>query len=139
MNSFCDLRGQQSEGAAEGAVIGDEVGVVVGKTAINQVAAQFPLQIAVAPALQVFHNRAAQQTVGGDAWAPGAGGGGGACGQTLADQVQQLGILQQRVERVEPIVLEADGLGGQRGIEEPGLVGGRGDHIIPYPIISSTI
>jgi hypothetical protein len=34
------------------------------------------------------------------------------------------------IDGIEQVVLEEDSLLGQRGVKEPGLVGGRGDHIV---------
>src|SRR5258707_6055301 len=53
INLFGDLRSQQREGSAEGGEIGCDFGVEAGETPIHQVAAEFSLQIAEAPALQV--------------------------------------------------------------------------------------
>ena len=68
--------------------------------------------------------------IGGHARAPGAGGTGATLGQTLADQVEQSGIVQEWIDGIEQIVLEQSGLPSQWGVEEPSLVRGRGDHIL---------
>src|SRR6266446_1464824 len=72
MNLFGDLRTQQREGSTEGSEIGCGFGIEAGETPVHQVAAQFPFQIAEAPALQVLHDTAAQQTIGGYAGPSGA-------------------------------------------------------------------
>src|SRR5947209_2782735 len=100
----------------------------MGETPIHQVAAQFAFQVPETPALQVLHDTAAQQAIGCEAGPSGAGGGGIASGLTLPDQLEQLRIVQQRIDGIEQIVLEEGGLHGQRGIEDPGLVGSRRDH-----------
>src|SRR5271157_1137824 len=128
MNGFGDRRTQQGKGTAEGSEIGRRVGIEVGEAAVHQVAAQFPFQIAEAPALQVLHDTAAQQTIGGHAVPPSARRKGAARRQTLPNQVDQSGIVQELVDRVEQIVFEQGGLLGQREVEEPGLVGGGSDH-----------
>jgi hypothetical protein len=106
MNLCGDRRTQQSKVAAEGREVRRNFGIEVGEAAVHQVAAELPLQIAEAPALQVFHDTAAQQTIGGDSVASGARGKGLAFGQTLADQVDQDGIVQELVDWVEQIVFE---------------------------------
>ena len=85
MNLFGDLRTQQREGSTEDRVIGRSLGIEAGEAAVHQVAAQFPFQIAEAPALQVLHDAAAHHTIGSHAAPPGAGRKRAACGQTLAD------------------------------------------------------
>src|SRR6266699_3880019 len=70
MNLFGDRRTQQGEAAAEGAEIGGSLGIEVGEAAVHQVAAQFPFQIAEAPALQVLHDTAAQQPIGRQSGSP---------------------------------------------------------------------
>ena len=40
-----------------------------------------------------------------------------ACGQTLADQVHQSGILEELIDRIEQIVFEQFGLPGQGKVE----------------------
>ena len=66
--------------------------------------------IAKTPALQVLHDTAAQQTIGSHAVSPGAGRKRAACRQTLADQVDQNGIVQEGIDGIEQIVLEQGGL-----------------------------
>src|SRR5713226_6722398 len=88
MNLFGDLRTQQREGSTEGSEIGCGFGIEAGEAPVHQVAAQFPFQIAEAPALQVLHDTAAQQTIGGNAGPPDAHRSRAACRQTLADQVE---------------------------------------------------
>jgi len=61
----------------------------------------------------MLHDTAAQQTIGGHAHAPGAGGTGATFGQTLADQVEQSRIVQELIDGIEQIVLEPGGLPGQ--------------------------
>jgi hypothetical protein len=87
MNLFGDRRAQQGKGAAEGREIGSSPGIEVSEAAVDQVAAQLPFQIAEAPALQMLHDTAAQQTIRGDSGAPSTFRKRAACGQTLADQV----------------------------------------------------
>jgi hypothetical protein len=41
-----------------------------------------------------------------------------ACRQTLADQVDQGGIVQQCIDGIEQIVFKQGSLTGQRGVEE---------------------
>jgi hypothetical protein len=48
-------------------VLGVLTALAMGEAAVHQVAAQFPFQIAEAPAFQVLHDAAAQQTIGGHA------------------------------------------------------------------------
>jgi hypothetical protein len=48
----------------------------------------------------------------------------------LADQVESGGIFQELIDRLEQIIFEQGGLQGQRGVEEPGLMGSGGDHYI---------
>lgn len=102
----------------------------MGEAAVDQIAAQLAFQIAEAPTFQVLQYTAAQQAIGGHADPPGAGGSGVATGEAAADQVDQLGILQQVVDGVEQIVLEQGGLPGQGEKEEPALVLSGGDHIV---------
>jgi hypothetical protein len=128
MNLFGDLRTQQREGPTEGREIGCGFGIEAGEPPVHQVAAELPFQIAEAPALQVLHDAAAQQTIGGYAGPSGARRSGETCRQTLLNQLEQSGILQELIDGIEQIVLEQSGLQGQRGVEEPGLVGGRVDH-----------
>src|SRR5207253_11303354 len=61
---------------------------------------------------------------------PGSGAcrSGEACRQTLLDQVEQRGIVQELIDGIEQIVFEQRRLQGQRGVEEPGLVGSGMDH-----------
>jgi len=131
MNLFGDRRTQQGKAAAESAEIGRSLSIEVSEAAVHQVAAQLPRQIAEAPALQVLHDTAAQQTIGGHPVSPGARRTRAACGQTLADQLDQSGIVQELIDGIEQIVLEQGGLAGQGRVEEPGLVGGGGDHDVP--------
>jgi hypothetical protein len=49
-------------------------------------------------------------------------------GERAARQIKQSGILQELIDGIEQIVFEQCSLLGQRGIEEPGLVGSRVDH-----------
>src|ERR1700693_4686309 len=79
MNSFGDLRTQQREGPTEGSEIGCGFGIEASKPPVHQVAAEFPFQIAEAPAFQVLHDTAAQQAIGGYAGPPGARRSGAAC------------------------------------------------------------
>lgn len=130
MNLRGDGRSEQSKAAAEDREIGGRVGIEVGEAAVHQVAAQLSFQIAEAPAFQVLHDTAAQQTIGGHAAAPSASGTGATLGQTLADQVDQSGIVQEVIDGVEQIVLEQGGLLGQGGVKEPGLVRRGGDHYV---------
>src|SRR6266481_8855193 len=92
INLFGDLRTQQREGSAEGGEIGCDFGVEAGETPIHQVAAEFSLQIAEAPALQVLHDTTAQHAIGSDAGSPGARYGGGTCRQLLADPMDYGGV-----------------------------------------------
>ncbi len=96
MNLFGDRRTQQGKGPAKSREIGGSLGIEVGEAAVHQVAAQLPFQIAEAPALQVLHDTAAQQAIGGHSGSPGALGKRTACRQTLADQVDQSGIVQEQ-------------------------------------------
>jgi hypothetical protein len=100
-----------------GHLVGDDT---VGIYPLLQVAAQLPFQIAEAPALQVLHDTAAQQTIGRHSGSLRTLRKRHACRQTLADQVDQCGIVQQLIDGVEQIVFEQGGLAGQRGIREPG-------------------
>jgi predicted TIM-barrel enzyme len=109
---------------------GSSVGIEVGEAAVHQVAAQLPFQIAEAQALQVLHSTAAQQTIRSHAGAPRASGTGATFGQTLADQIEQSGIVQKLIDGIQQIVLEQGGLLGQRGVEEPGLMRSGGDHVV---------
>src|SRR5229473_6119865 len=129
MNLCGDGRTEQSKAATEDREIWRSVGIEVGETAVHQVAAQFPFQIAEAPALQVLHDTAAQQTIGRHSGSPRTLRKRAACRQTLADQVDQCEIVQQLIDGIEQIVFEQGGLAGQRGIEEPGLVRAGGKHI----------
>src|SRR6266852_6809439 len=129
MNLFGDRRTQQGKGPAKSREIGGSLGIEVGEAAVHQVAAQLPFQIAEAPALQVLHATAAQQTIGRQSGSPRTLRKRAACGQTLADKVEQGGIVQQLIDGIEQIVFEQGSLAGQRGIEEPGLVRAGGDHI----------
>src|SRR5207253_11466502 len=79
INLFGDLRSQQREGSAEGSEIGRDFGIEAGEPPIHQVAAEFPFQLAEAPALQALHDTTAQHAIGRDAGSPGARGGGGTC------------------------------------------------------------
>src|SRR5258708_4611818 len=112
-----DRRAQQGKGAAEGSGIGSSLGIEVGEAAVDQVAAQLPFQIAEAPTLEVLHDTAAQQTIGGDSGSPGALGKRAACGQTLADQVHQSGILEELIDGIEQVVFEQSRLLGQGEVE----------------------
>jgi len=85
MNLFGDCRTEQGKGAAEDGEVGRSLGIEVGEAAVDQVAAQLPRQIAEAPALQVLHDTAAQQTIRGHSVSPGARRKGAACRQTLTD------------------------------------------------------
>ena len=87
MNLGGDGRTKQGKAAAEDGELRGEVGIEVGEAAVHQVAAQFPFQSAEAPAFQVLHDTAAQQTIGGQAPATGTSRAGATFGQTLADQV----------------------------------------------------
>ncbi len=78
---------EQSKAATEDREIWRSVGIEVGEAAVHQVAAQFPFQIAEAPAFQMLHDTAAQQTIGGQAPATGTSRTGATFRQTLADQV----------------------------------------------------
>src|SRR6266571_9337306 len=106
INLFGDLWSQQRESSAEGTEIGRDFGIEAGEAPVHQVAAEFPFQIAEAPALQMFHDTAAQQTIGGYGGPPGAHGSRAACRQTLADQVEQSGILQELIDGIQQVVLE---------------------------------
>ena len=128
MNLFGDLGTQQREGSTEGREIGCGFGIEAGEPPVHQVAAELPFQIAEAPALQVLHDTAAQQAIGGYAGSPGARRSGEACRQTLLDQLEQSGIVQELIDRIEQIVFEQRSLLGQRRVEEPGLMGGRVNH-----------
>src|SRR5580693_3422448 len=64
MNLCGDGRTEQSKAATEDREIWCSVGIEVGEAAVHQVAAQFPFQIAEAPAFQMLHDTAAQQTIG---------------------------------------------------------------------------
>jgi hypothetical protein len=129
MNLCGDGRSQPSKATAEDREIGGRVGIEVGEAALHQVAAQLSFQIAAAPAFQGFHDTAAQHTIGGHAGTPRAGGTGATFRQALEDQVDQSGIIQELIDRVEQIVLEQGGLRGQGRVEEPGLVRRRRDYI----------
>ena len=87
MNLGGDGRTEQGKAAAEDSEIGSDLGIEVGEAAVHQVAAQFPFQSAEAPAFQVLHDTAAQQTIGGHASATGTSRTGATLGQTLANQV----------------------------------------------------
>ena len=50
--------------------VGCSLGIEVSEAAVHQVAAQLPFQIAEAPALQMLHDTAAQQTIRGDSLPP---------------------------------------------------------------------
>src|SRR5713101_9725021 len=104
MNRFGDGRTQQGKGATEGAEIGGSLGIEVGETAVHQVAAQLPREIAEAPALQVLHDTAAQQTIRGDSVPPRALRKRATGRQTLADQLEQSGIVQELIDGIEQIV-----------------------------------
>ena len=78
----------------------------MGEAPVNQVTAQFAFQLAEAPAFQVLEHTATQQAIGGDAGATGAGGPGTARGQALAHQLDELGVVQERVDGLEQIVFE---------------------------------
>src|SRR5271169_627825 len=117
MNLFGDRRTQQSKGTAEGSEIGRSLGIEMGEAAVHQVAAQFPFQIAEAPALEMLHDAAAQQTIRGDSGSPGALRKRAACRQTLADQLDQSGILQELIDGIEQIVFEQSRLLGQGEVE----------------------
>src|SRR5207245_6255253 len=69
---FGDRRSQQRKGSAEGSEIGRDFGIEAGEPPIHQVAAEFPFQIAEAPALQVLHDTTAQYAIGRNAGSPGA-------------------------------------------------------------------
>jgi|SRR5215471_2336598 len=128
MNLFGDLRTQQREGSTEGGEIGCGFGIEVGEPPVYQVAAQLSFQIAETPALQMLHDAAAQQTIGGNAGAPGARRSGEAYRQTLLDQLEQRGIVQELIDGIQQIIFKQRSLQGQRGVEEPGLVRGGVDH-----------
>src|SRR6266436_2306267 len=87
MNLGGDGRTQQSKAATEDSELRGDVGIEAGEAAVHQVAAQFPFQSAEAPAFQVLHDTAAQQTIGGHAPATGTSRTGATFGQTLANQV----------------------------------------------------
>ncbi|MGB2629092.1 MAG: hypothetical protein WAK20_20065, partial [Candidatus Acidiferrum sp.] len=63
------------------------------------------------------HDTAAQQTIGGDSASPSAFRKRAACGQTLADQVDQSGIVQELIDGIEQIVFEQSRLLGQGEVE----------------------
>jgi hypothetical protein len=96
MNLLGDVGTEQGKQPTEAAVSGDGFGIKVGEAAVDQIVAQLTFEIAEAPAFQV--HAAAQQAIGGHADPPGASGSGIAAGEALADQLDQLGILQQVVD-----------------------------------------
>src|ERR1700693_2331951 len=110
MNLFGDRRTQQGKGATEGAEIGCSLGIEMGEAAVHQVAAQLPFQIAEAPALQVLHDTAAQQTIRGDSLPPRTLRKRAAGRQTSADQLEQSGVVQELIDGIEQIVLDQGGL-----------------------------
>src|SRR5215472_13111535 len=100
MNMLRDLRTQHGQQTTEAVVTGDDFGVEMGEAAIDEVVAQLAFQIAEAPAFQVLEHTAAQEAIGSQARAPGAG-------------------------RLGP-----GSLPGQGGVEEPGLVMRGGGHSV---------
>jgi len=129
MNGFGARWTQQGKGTAEGSEIRCSLGIEVGEAAVHEVAAKLPFQIAETPAFQVLHDTAAQHTIGGHAGPPGARRKGATCRQTLPDQLDQSRVVQELIDGIEQqIVFEQGGLLGQGGVEDPGLVGGGGDH-----------
>ena len=60
--------------------------------------------------------------------APGAGRLGAAGGERVADELDQLFIVQELIDGVEQVVLEQGSLQGQGEVEEPSLVMGGGGH-----------
>src|SRR2546428_13232427 len=95
MNLFGDRRTQQGEAAAKGAEIGCSLGIEVGEAAVHHVAAQLPREIAEAPALQVLHDTAAQQTIRGDSLPPRALRKRAAGRQTSADRLEPSDGVEQ--------------------------------------------
>src|SRR5881275_1250241 len=65
INLFGDLRSQQRKGSAEGSEIGRDFGIEAGEPPIHQVAAEFPFQIAEAPALQEIGRASCRERVYG--------------------------------------------------------------------------
>src|SRR3984893_10545510 len=103
MNLFGDGWTQQGEAAAEGAEIGRNLGIEVGEAAVHQLATQLPGKIAEAPALQVLHDTAAQQTIGGDSVPPGALRKRAAGRQTLSGQLTQRKFAEELIDGTEHI------------------------------------
>src|SRR6516165_3533190 len=101
MNLLGDGRTQYREQAAESAVGGRGLGVEACEAAVDQVAAQFAIQIPEAPALQVLEDAAAQQAIGSNAGPTRARRSRATTGQAVADQIDQQRVVQELVHRFE--------------------------------------
>src|SRR5215470_7564364 len=101
MNLLRDGMSQQSKGSAEGGEVGRGLGVEVREPPIDQVAAQLAFQIAEAPALHMLEHAATQQAIWGYALATGARRSRTPTGQTLADQLDQMRVIQELVHGLE--------------------------------------
>src|SRR5437763_13864622 len=133
MNLLGGLRTQHCEQPAEGAVGGRGLGVKACEAAVDQVAAQFAIELTKAPTLQVVEPADTQQAIGSDTGASVARRSGAPTGQAVADQIDQQGVVQEVIYGFEQVVLQQGGLLGQCEIEEAGLVFGRGEHdLIEY-------
>src|SRR5215472_11580829 len=130
MNMLRDLGTEHGQQTTEAVVTGDDFGVEMGEAAIDEVAAPLAFPIAEAPAFEVLEPTAAQQAIGSQARAPGAGRLGAAGGERGADELDQFFIVPELIEGVEPVVLEPGSLQGQGGVEEPSLVMSGGGHSV---------
>jgi len=101
----------------------------VGKASIQQIAAQFALEIAEAPSLEVFEHATAQEAIRRDAGAAGAGGFAVTASEAMAHQVDELVVIEQVVDGIQQVVLEQSHLLSQGSEKEERLVLSGGDHL----------
>ncbi len=97
MNFLGDRRTEHGKGFAEGGEVGRGLGVEVRELPIDQIAAQLAFQIAKAPALQMLEHATTQQAIRGHSGKRRSRGTGG---QAVADQLDQLRVVQELVDGV---------------------------------------
>jgi len=82
-------------------MVGGGIGVVVGEAAIEEIAAQLAFEVAETPAPHVLEDAAAQEAIGSDAGAAGAGGVGVATDQAGAHHVDEFVVVEPMIDGVE--------------------------------------
>ena len=121
---------EQAKGAGEAGKIGNRILVKTSKASIKQAGSQFSFQLSKRPVFEVLQNGATQKPVWGDGRTSKIGRTRAAFGQRLGGDLDQGGIVQQFIERIEQLVGDGSGILGESEVEQRGLSGCATNHCL---------